>query len=127
MIVINQRPANLAIGRVLAGAGLLASLLVAPFVAAGPARAASPTCDNVEGDWRNSNPATRSITRLAFVGGLCNGGALQVWGRCHPADCLVRFWGDSANPGVLIVRVHTHFTDHSGRTDYWTTDRMIRP
>jgi hypothetical protein len=67
------------------------------------------------GDWRNSDPNTRGITRVS----LNNEGStlqLQAWGKCHPTDCD---WGKTdatafarnvgSRPGTDILSVEALF------------------
>ena len=107
---------------------------------------ASP--QNHIGNWVNVNANTRSITHfvvsrriLPFPQAHQN---VRVFGKCHPTDCD---WGTATlstsgntstatfNPGFAIkklyfvwegnrvqVRESTHFTDKSGRKDYFDSE-----
>ena len=99
------------------------------------------------GYWTNENSSTGGITHVDMR---INGGDLVVhmWGKCHPVDCdmgelstpvtnaedgvVSLYWVKSfknedqelsvLNGGRLRVKGHVHFTDNSGRADYWYTE-----
>ena len=101
------------------------------------------------GTWVNTNPDTREITKVKIQN---DGGkyGVQVWGKCHPQDCdwggkpcnsyadshlTARFTNDFSvrdltftmrDANVLEVKVHTRFTDNSGRPERETTERFRR-
>ena len=78
----------------------LAIVFVGTTVSAAPAQALCVGPDTISGTWRNTDPNTRSVTRvdvnwgcadqvLCPVGGSCvtPGGSVRVYGKCHPTDC----------------------------------------
>lgn len=106
------------------------------------ADAEARTFDAFLGQWDNTDPNTRGITRVEVFK---KDGKMRVraWGRCHPTEC---YWGESeansiidgepflhvlwmesfkdetqkitiAPSGELKVESSCHFTDDSGRKD----------
>jgi hypothetical protein len=101
------------------------------------------------GTWVSSQPDTRSIPQLTLTPLSGTRATLQIWGACTPTWCdwgtttaskamdgtLRAFYdqGFSTNDvrinqsgTQLVVRIHTHFTDNSGRADYDSTEIMNR-
>lgn len=129
--------------RALAGLLILAGTAAA---AASPSPSVAHPSHGVSiiGDWYNTNPATRSITRITVSMG---GGGVQAhaYGACVPSACD---WGIApvsafgtdvytfsfAIKQQMIQRVGaalrvvtaTHFTDASGRADYTSVDYFYR-
>ncbi len=105
------------------------------------------------GTWINRDSNTRGITKVEIRVNDSKAD-VRVWGKCHPADCD---WGwENANSftdghlsamyrnnfsvrnlkltlssrTTLVVKVHTHFTDNSGRPDRdntYTFRRVLTP
>jgi hypothetical protein len=125
-----------------------------PVAGKSPSPVPSPTPESginaFSGDWRNADPNTRSIVRAIISPASPSSAALHLFGACSPTPCD---WGTtnaplSDNPqqlnatynpgfvietvtitrsgGQLVVRIHSHFTDNSGRKDYDSTDVMNR-
>jgi hypothetical protein len=98
------------------------------------------------GTWANINPNTRSIPQITVSPTSATTATLHVWGACSPTWCdwgtttatlsgseLRAFYDQgfatrtiriSRSGAQLVVRIHTHFTDGSGRADYDSTDTM---
>jgi len=100
------------------------------------------------GIWVNSDPNTRNVPQVTIETTSATTANVHVWGACTPTWCD---WGTttaslssgafqaSYNPGFavkqlsisrsgeqLVVKIHTHFTDNSGRADYDSTNIMNR-
>jgi hypothetical protein len=100
------------------------------------------------GTWTNANAQTRSLPQVTLQPASATTMTLHVWGACSPTWCD---WGTTTatlasgdlhavytqsfatedihltrSGSQLVVRMHTHFTDHSGRADYDSTDTMNR-
>ncbi|OLB81455.1 MAG: hypothetical protein AUI14_03365 [Actinobacteria bacterium 13_2_20CM_2_71_6] len=98
------------------------------------------------GTWHNVNPNTQNIPQATITQNSATNATLHLWGACTPSFCD---WGTTSGTlsgGVLqgtftfsfkvstvrisksgsqlVVRVHNHFTDNSGRADYDSTDTM---
>ena len=111
-----------------------------------PAATVSAATSPLVGYWINVNSATRSIVRIP-ISQTSSGTYAHVYGACSPTPCD---WGlapvTGYSPGYttynqgfavkyltitrsglyLVVTTYVHFTDHSGRADYNTTDRFYR-
>lgn len=107
------------------------------------------------GTWKNCDPATRGLVRIDIAAG-AKGTTLHAFGACHPTPCdwgtmpaFTYAANVSAKPaialtanykfgfketiltgtlnlGYLIVESFNHFTDGSGRTDYYSKDYFRR-
>ena len=105
-----------------------------------------------KGKWINTDKNTRGITKIVFAG---DGGGkmnVHVWGKCSPQDCdwgwkpcnscydghlSARYQNSIKNltinlisRGKLKVKVHTRFTDNSGRSERentYTFRRLLKP
>ena len=100
------------------------------------------------GTWTNADPRTRSLPQITLEPASAPAMTLHVWGACSPTWCD---WGTttatpagielralydqgfateelhlSRSGSQLIIRMHTHFKDNSGRADYDSTDTMNR-
>jgi hypothetical protein len=98
------------------------------------------------GTWVNSDPNTRSVPQVTLEPASSTTVTLHVWGACSPSWCdwgtttaslangelratytqsfavkTVRLYRSGAQ---LVVLIHTHFTDNSGRADYDSTNAM---
>ena len=101
------------------------------------------------GTWKSANPNTNSIPQVTIVQLTPTGGSLHVWGSCSPTWCdwgvvatsqvpgqavqlsafynqgfatrtITRIWSG----GQLLVRIHNHYVDNSGRPDSDTVEVM---
>ena len=114
-------------------------------------REAQPPFAVFEGEWR-PEAATRGITRLRVSGE----GTIHAWGACHPQDCdwgerpLIlattgpcstdvqrgfATWDTSFATKHVVVRMgrrtlvaetYTLFKDRSGRSNYFSVERLVR-
>ena len=98
------------------------------------------------GEWKNEDPATRSVTRFSITGD-ANKLLVHAWGKCQPVDCDWKEIGASVTDGGLSVvwdfgtitktwklsqesdgrlklSEHSHYTD--ARTDRDETGLFIR-
>ena len=118
-----------------------AAVVLTVFVSLGasPALAGPSDVGPLLGHWKNMDPHTRGWTRVKI---LPSNGSIdfRYWGACSPVDCgpfdaivppatvlkfqtndgfATRTWKVWFNQWEhLVVRVDTHFTDGSGRSDY---------
>lgn len=124
-----------------------------PFSQANPCPQTSNIWSDFIGVWRNEDRNTNSITRVQ-IDGNSNDLDIQMWGACHPNDCV---WRDYSNleieyeirdntlyvvwhfdfvvrrqelriisNGRLQVLSHNHFIDDSQRPDYESIDYFSR-
>jgi hypothetical protein len=140
--------------RKILGALATVSLLALPSIGLGgglsaPAHA-SPSAGPVvlDGVWYNENHATRDITHLVITG--FSGQYIRTYGACEPVDCdwgVTRLYRTGIysyysiyNFSFATVRVslyfqgpflrvidHTHYIDHSGRTDQTSYAYFVNP
>lgn len=100
------------------------------------------------GTWTNADPRTRSVPQITLEPLSATSMTLHVWGACSPSWCD---WGTTTatlagneyrahyDPGFatqdlrlkrsgsqLVVSIHTHFKDNSGRADYDSVNTMNR-
>jgi hypothetical protein len=119
------------------------------------ATAAAVAAAPLLGTWNNVNPATRDVVKvvIAAAGG---GIKVDAFGACSPAPCnwgsvagLAYAANVSSSPAIafsaqykfsfsqvilvghlqgknLVIETFTHFTDNSGRSDYYSTDTMAK-
>jgi hypothetical protein len=128
------------------------STLVIIFFITGTAVAAN--INQYKGKWINTDKNTRGVTKIIFS--IDGGGkaSVHVWGKCSPQDCdwgwkncnsyldghlSARFRNDFSiknltinliSQGKLKVKVHTRFTDNSGRPERentYTFRRLLKP
>ena len=121
----------------------------------GAATAAAVVSAPLAGTWKNINPATRDIVKVVITAA-GSGVKVDAFGACSPTPCnwgnvagLAYAASVSSSPAVafsaqykfsfaqviltghlqgkeLILETFTHFTDGSGRSDYYSTDTMIK-
>ena len=121
----------------------------------GAATAAAVVSTPLVGTWKNINPATRDLVKvvIAAAGSAIK---VEAFGACSPTPCdwgsvagLAYAASVSSSPAVafsaqykfsfsqvilvghlqgknLIIETFTHFTDGSGRSDYYATDTMVK-
>ena len=121
----------------------------------GAATAAAVVSAPLLGTWNNVNPATRDIIKVV-IAAAGSGIKVDTFGACTPTPCnwgnvagLAYSAGVSSSPAVafsaqykfsfsqvilvghlqgknLMIESFTHFTDGSGRDDYYATDTMVK-
>jgi len=121
----------------------------------GAATAAAVVSAPLAGTWKNINPATRDLVKVV-IAAAGSGIKVEAFGACSPTPCdwgsvagLAYATSVSSSPAVafsaqyrfsfsqvilvghlqgknLIIETFTHFTDGSGRSDYYSTDTMIK-
>jgi hypothetical protein len=119
------------------------------------ATAAAVTAAPLAGTWNNVNTATRDIVKVV-IAAAGSGIKVDAFGACSPTPCnwgnvagLAYAANVSSSPAVafsaqykfsfsqvilvghlqgknLILESFTHFTDGSGRSDYYSTDTMAK-
>jgi hypothetical protein len=107
------------------------------------------------GTWKNINSATRDLVKIVITAA-GSGIKVDAYGACSPTPCnwgnvagLDYAASVSSSPAVafsaqykfsfsqvilvghlhgkeLLVEAFTHFTDGSGRSDYYATDTMVK-
>jgi hypothetical protein len=107
------------------------------------------------GTWKNINSATRDLVKVV-IAAAGSGIQIDAFGACSPTPCnwgnaagLAYASSVSTSPAVafsvqykfsfaqviltghlqgknLIIETFTHFTDGSGRSDYYSTDTMAK-
>jgi hypothetical protein len=128
--------------------------LAAAAMVVGLSCGASANSGQFIGNWVNTDPGTRDVTRVVVTPAGPNQVKVQVFGQCHPTDCdwgieMGHGYADSVasndvrivtarfNPGfkksLVILRlapaglrytILSDFTDNSGRTDYETNGML---
>lgn len=121
----------------------------------GAATAAAVVSTPLLGTWNNVNPATRDIIKVV-IAAAGSGIKVDAFGACTPTPCnwgsvagLAYASGVSSSPAIafsaqykfsfsqvilvghlqgknLMLEAFTHFTDGSGRSDYYATDTMVK-
>ena len=121
----------------------------------GAATAAAVTSTPLVGTWNNVNPATRDVVKVV-IAAAGSGIKVDAFGACSPTPCnwgnvagMAYAANVSSSPAVafsaqykfsfaqailvghlqgknLIIETFTHFTDGSGRDDYYSTDTMAK-
>ena len=121
----------------------------------GAAKAAAVTSTPLLGTWNNVNTATRDVVKVVITAA-GSGIKVDAFGACSPTPCnwgnvagLAYAASVSSSPAVafsaqykfsfsqviltghlqgknLIIETFTHFTDGSGRDDYYSTDTMAK-
>jgi hypothetical protein len=121
----------------------------------GAATAAAVASAPLVGTWNNVNPATRDVVKVV-IAAAGSGIKVDAFGACSPTPCnwgsvagLAYAANVSSSPAVafsaqykfsfsqvilvghlqgknLIIETFTHFTDNSGRSDYYSTDTMAK-
>jgi hypothetical protein len=121
----------------------------------GTAKAAAVTSTPLLGTWNNVNTATRDVVKVVITAA-GSGIKVDAYGACSPTPCnwgnvagLAYAASVSSSPAVafsaqykfsfsqviltghlqgknLIIETFTHFTDGSGRDDYYSTDTMAK-
>lgn len=121
----------------------------------GAVTAAAVTPAPLVGTWNNVNPATRDIVKVV-IAAAGSGITVDTFGACSPTPCnwgnvagLAYAANVSSSPAIafsaqykfsfsqviltghlqgknLILESFTHFTDGSGRSDYYATDTMAK-
>ncbi|MGD0444417.1 MAG: hypothetical protein ABSA39_10815 [Edaphobacter sp.] len=121
----------------------------------GAATAAAVVSTPLVGTWKNINSATRDIVKVV-IAAAGSGIQVDAYGACTPTPCnwgnvagLSYASGVSSSPAVafsaqykfsfsqvilvghlqgkeLLLESFTHFTDGSGRSDYYATDTMTK-
>jgi len=121
----------------------------------GAATAAAVVSAPLAGTWKNINPATRDIVKVVITAA-GSGVKVDAFGACSPTPCnwgnvagLAYAASVSSSPAVafsaqykfsfaqviltghlqgkeLILESFTHFTDGSGRSDYYSMDAMTK-
>ncbi len=124
-------------------------------VVEGAATAAAVTSTPLVGTWNNVNPATRDVVKVV-IAAAGSGIKVDAFGACSPTPCnwgnvagTAYAANVSSSPAVafsaqykfsfaqailvghlqgknLIIETFTHFTDGSGRDDYYSTDTMAK-
>ncbi len=121
----------------------------------GAATAAAVVSAPLAGTWKNINQSTRDLVKVV-IAAAGSGIKVEAFGACSPTPCdwgsvagLAYAASVSSSPAVafsaqyrfsfsqvilvghlqgknLIIETFTHFTDGSGRSDYYSTDTMIK-
>jgi hypothetical protein len=121
----------------------------------GAAKAAAVTSAPLVGTWKNINSATRDLVKIVITASGSEI-KVDAFGACSPTPCnwgnvagMVYAASVASGPAVafsaqykfsfsqvilvghlqgreLIVETFTHFTDGSGRSDYYSTDTMVK-
>jgi len=121
----------------------------------GAATATAVTSTPLVGTWNNVNPATRDVVKVV-IAAAGSGIKVDAFGACSPTPCnwgnvagMAYAANVSSSPAVafsaqykfsfaqailvghlqgknLIIETFTHFTDGSGRDDYYSTDTMAK-
>jgi hypothetical protein len=121
----------------------------------GAAKAAAVTATPLLGTWNNVNPATRDVVKVV-IAAAGSGIKVDAFGACSPTPCnwgnvagLAYSASVSSSAAIafsaqykfsfsqviltghlqgknLIIETFTHFTDGSGRDDYYSTDTMAK-
>jgi hypothetical protein len=121
----------------------------------GAATAAAVAPAPLAGTWKNINPATRDLVKVVITAA-GSAIKVDAFGACSPTPCnwgnvagLAYASSVSTSPAVafsapykfsfaqviltghlqgkeLILETFTHFTDGSGRSDYYSTDTMVK-
>jgi hypothetical protein len=86
-------------------------------------RLASAGIDDLMGDWRNADPATRGIVRIAISGG-AEAIDVHIWGACHPSPCD---WG-SVKASAFAANVNAALPEDTVylQADFLTSFSMTR-